>query len=1241
MELSRQLVDAEEQDAHAFFLAAVYFYLYESQLGIYASNAMPPDDSTNRLSKFDEGDLEKLLAAQRQRIAPLNLASLPLSRIPNNANEVLFQPLAVTDALCYRALHATNRETEAIRLLDTILEQTNDSAGLVDLMPLLVRQKEHAATLRCIDKWWDLIQKDPLSPEASETQRKNWNLKHQVNQALMYFPSVLGAIAPNHPFDELLARSLPLLKLPLLDASSTQRATPTRATSIRVTSIAESFAYGEEQVLLNDTLPMAVSTTTRSQVRCALALFVIADRQQKVDDLLSALEKAKEAQPPSVVTHLSTLRSFVLWSAKRKPEAVEQLFEQFENAKDADALLKLAQLALQFNGYELALEMLEQVQTDLPSLQLQREWFRLEASEQLGDVEQAKQSALFLMGMRLSSQDRLKLISTLDRLQLPEEANRLREQSLTKSKNDLASLTSLMESFAQAGKTETANQIAERILLHVPTRNPRGEIDSATRMAQNSATNLLSRNGGLAALRERLEKQYLANPSSTRIQQQLMNLSSAMGSRSGMVGNQTLLNPLREAIAKSPRNASLRLELCRLLDQFGQQKEVAEHLVWLLENRPDLLQSYSTYLQKIQDPQVRPILAKSIAKIDINRLPDPNQFLIHILRFASLYDPKDLESLIDRLVSTQSPAFADSLIQLVGNQLPPDTYYRLITKNLLPTSSQIKNNPWCGFKTDTSTNYFVAGNAGEASVVSRLARIQTKGLLSRLKEEMESLISKHPEWNAGPWLLALIDQQAGETQACEKRLTELLAQPSVFESWDTLDSAGRLVLAQQIGKYPKLQVNATQLLERVLPSSHAASLDSYLGHVRQLNEWYLNQNETEKVRTLMRRFLTSSSNTRSSFNVQAAYCQMFAEQLKGEVHQADKLLLSYYANPSQDPNSMMRSTNLGPNVPAAAPISFKQVFDELRTSTALAPILRLLQDPSLQVTAEKDLNLFFTKLPPNRSLKSAKINSDLWNLILSRLNSNENRVEIEKAIGMLVQKYPESIPIASLNALVTLQAASDQTKRNGALEHLIQCCERVNQPIHSRFRLNFDAYSEQTLDQCLWLVADACQQHPEHEAMAHSLAQHTIAIAERYANRFMKLFVMRHQAQWAMNKGDSEGALTTWRQMVDTLMPQKTIRHSLVMPEKESPEQVNVRVIGRLSAVDYSIVMEIAEDAIQGNQLALAEQILSDCLQGGIPQYTRSESGMITRPVVVQLSNGQLATVMQSYAAPCNPTTRT
>ena len=311
--------------------------------------------------------------------------------------------------------------------------------------------------------------------------------------------------------------------------------------------------------------------------------------------------------------------SLLAWQGQ-SPEAMSSMKQLFENATLQPSLqFDIVSYLLKDNQQELALDLLDRIETNDGQLRKEIEQRAVQLAGKLRRTERLQLAAERLFGMKLEPAEELQLAATLSGLGLHEHAEAIRQRLPQRAGNNLAVLQQAMQERIDAKKIDEACQIAEQIIRRTSPANTligsvqqstfgggqQARVITTTSTARTKALALLGQQGRLGPLIEQAEQQFDRSPQSLKLFGQLAELYGAESHQhdapaSGRTANEKdhslarragsgekiakLLVRLADSEAPDPQ---FRLTLARALVSAGKAQLAVPHFLFAIERLPN------------------------------------------------------------------------------------------------------------------------------------------------------------------------------------------------------------------------------------------------------------------------------------------------------------------------------------------------------------------------------------------------------------------------------------------------------------------------------------------------------------------------------------------------------------------------------------------------------------------------------------------------------------------------------
>ncbi|MFO0998996.1 MAG: DUF1583 domain-containing protein [Planctomycetaceae bacterium] len=797
-------------------------------------------------------------------------------------------------------LKLAQREAEVEAKLNELYTSAKTAEELSGVISVLLQQDKHAQIPEYFQRWVvaakeELAKPAPATPGRGSAAQRASALVQLTIPTLNQWIGRLGAEEENAQILVILDQFLDVAAIESRNrkaanaAAAAKSRRPQATTRTGTTEMNMSWYFGKESNRVQVELPSSHIDTTC--VRLLRQVYEVLKRNEIAGDLTAKLRERVNATAPDDAEFANTNLAVGLWWSEEKEEAIEILVELGESRKDdPNARFEIAALRFQQGDLDEALEIVDTIIARDQKLLQRRELMALSLAERLGDHDRARAAAERLFGLRLDAATQLSLVDSMRRLGLTTMADAVIARTERQSSNQPPALASLMMLYQSQGKTDRAKQLAHILLRK--TVSPMTTMSNATRNptryrtadddTRTQALTVLQQTGELKKLIAQLESQLERSSGSSRLLEQLIEFY-------GVAGQKEKVGPmLEQAVTARPDAFALRLQLVKLWQQSGRMSEACDHYLVLMKLKPDwVFEDFYQIRSLFQSAKRSSDLIAALKAMNLKNISQP----YYIVDFVGdlLNDEANSETnaetalvLADKVVDA-FPSYRSSLISRVHNPKlwQSDKFFAIGQKMALPTATELKSDPWSGFKL-----YSYSGGGEVSSHFHYLLRgLKDSPRLDELRKTIETTVAQNPGWYAGPSMIALIDAQQGKKDEARGRLEQLLAREEVKKAMPY--DAGWMI-AQELEKFEETRELALSLYEKAMASNSRQEEFEYSPGPKLITSYIANGRRDEAKSLLLR----SMQNARQSTSQPdyAAY-----QRAKNSVSAAGHFLQMKYA----------------------------------------------------------------------------------------------------------------------------------------------------------------------------------------------------------------------------------------------------------------------------------------------------------------------------------------------------------
>ncbi len=801
---------------------------------------------------------------------------------------------------------------------------------------------------------------------------------------------------------------------------------------------------------------------------------------------------------------------------------------------DVDLRLGLAEIQAKRGEPAEALELVDSVETLDQKTTQRREVMALRLAVLSGDVERARKASERLFGLRLDADTQVQLAAQMNQLGMHDLAEAVLARARRRAGGNTSALVALMLQYQQAGKTDTAFQIANQILRTSSTKQFSPYNNNQEDSARNEAILVFARSGKLKELIDRAENQLKAAPNSVQVMQSLADYYKA--------DNQP--EKVKETFAKlakmRPDDAKLRFQIATEMLQSGDAAGAVENFTASIKKEPSLyMYRYWEIQNAFQQAGKMEELAKIFDEIDLKVFGNNPWAIQQIV--STMTQEEKTRDLGMKLFRKMWKANPDSRANLMANldgdavwQLPE--IYDYVREAVIPAAGKTTLAPWASVDHIYSWN----GDGKVTGIVTRLLEGATKqNKFDLLAKEIDEGLKRFPEWSGGRAIKAIIQVRQGKVEEAKAALEDLLAKEK------DMPSAARMIVGQELDGVKPLADLELKLYEGAVANDDSG-IEYQWGPAKRLVTLYHQAGKDAEARELVLKYARKPSdrNYGPGNQAYAGYQRMtnaiaFAQQMMELGYPADAV--RFYEEILGDTEAIEGTKQVYGGQDHMIQQARQQLDQALKGVTAknLGQTLLALTPPPATpdpkakekpTTPPVDLVLIVN---PRELDKSA-----VTSLFSEALNSaaKAKNLEIINQVKAALEKRSEADPkdltTAIGSALVAIAEGNSDAidKTSARLVELVE--ESPLDPIPADARPNARQRADAARQLGLWLVARECLKHDYSRKAGSILEARAIEAARRQADARWTLAMLREGGQAAIDRGDRVAAEGLWRQML-------------------------------------------------------------------------------------------------------------
>ena len=903
----------------------------------------------------------------------------------------------------------------------------------------------------------------------------------------------------------------------------------------------------------------------------------------KRDDLLSDLSAHLKAEadrlPESEKVYAILASGYVAWWNDDKDEAIRLLTRAVEAAGgDVDLRLGLAEIQAKRGEAAEALEMVDAVEPLDQKTMQRRETMALRLAVLAGDVGRARKASERLFGLRLDADTQVQLAAQMNQLGMHDLAEAVLARARRRAGGNTSALVGLMLQYQQAGKTDTAFQVANQILRSNSARQSSPYNNNQDDSARREAIQVFARSGKLKELIDRAEAQLKAAPNSVQALQSLAEFYKADGQTEKVKATFDKLAKLR------PDDAKLRYQIATDMLQSGDSAGAVENFAAAIKKEPSLyVNRYWEIQNAFQQAGKMEELGKVFDEVDLKVFGNNPYGVLQII--STLTQDEKTRDLGMRLFRKMWKAHPDSRPNLMANldgeaiwQLPE--IYDNLREAVIPAAGKTRLDPWASVDHIYSWN----GDGKVTGIVSRLMEAAAKqNKLDGLAAEIDEGLKRFPEWAGGRALKAVILVRKGKVDEAKAAFEDIL------KGEKEIPSNARMIVGQELDGIKPLKDIELKFYEGAVDEDDENGMDYQWGPAKRLVTLYHQAGKDVEAREMVLKYArTPSRNNYGPGNqAYAGYQRMqnatafgqqmlelgypadavrFLDEILGDTEAVEGTKQVYGG---QEDNWMVKQARQ--NLDQA--LKGLTAANLARTLQALAPLPKPVDPKAKEPQSLPPVDLVLIVSP--RELDKAAVTSLFSEALRSAAKAKDTKTiaEFKATLDKRAEADPKDLTTAIASALVAIAEGDSEAiaRTSSKLVELVESAPLDAIPADAR--PNARQRAEATRQLGLWLVAREClKQEPSRKAGA-VLEARSLEAARRQPDNRWSLAMLREAGQAAFDRGDRAGAEALWRQMLRQVLAPPTSPKAKKAPAQATKPKVTAlpsESLGGLAARSFS-----------------------------------------------------------------------
>ncbi len=1114
-------------------------------------------------------------------------------------------------------LNRAGRADEADKLEREVLIAAEDAEAIEGAIALVARKGD-------VDGFLALHEKsERLRAKAANATSTGPSVGHPDTFAMLMNQRALLAKAPGD-VDRLLDRYLAETRSP--------EAVARRAKAVASSGSVQSsyrIRVGGRRRRVNIDYPQPNVYHDEGAILVLHTAYELSKKDDRLAGLSASLKGDLDRLPEGEKIYPLLAMSYLAWWDDDKDEAVRLLTQAVGRAKgDVDLRLGLAEILARRGEAAEALELVESVDSLDQKTMQRREVMALRLAVLSGDVERARKAAERLFGLRLDADTQVQLAAQMNQLGMHELAEAVLARARRRAGGNTSALVALMLQYQQAGKTETAFQVAHQILRMSANRQPSPSYNGIIQnedSARNEAILVFARSGKLKDLIDRAEGQLAVSPHSSQVLQTLAEYYKADGQEDKVKETFNRLARLR------PDDGKLRFQVAGRMLAAGDAAGAVENYKFVIDKDPSLfVNSFDEIQAAFWQAEKLEELGKILEELDLKPFGNNSWQVVQVVS-SLIQDEKSREPGLN-LFRKVWKEFPDARSDLMANvdddtlkQLPE--MYNFLKEVAIPPVGK-DSDTWDPVEQLYSWN----GDGKVDSMVSRLLEAaKREGQLDALGVEVDRALERSRDWIGGRALRAVILARQGKVDEARAELETLL------EKHETMPGTVRIIVGQELDGIKPLKDLELKLYRGAVERDEDNMNSTFQhGPAGRLVTLLHQDGKDAEARELVLKYSKRPSDRNFGNNPASAGYQRvqdglaFGRQMLELGYPADAVRFfeeilgdaealagarQVYGGTDQMTQQILQSL-----AQALQGLNPKNLAQTLRT---LAPppepnAPKVVGKPAL---APVDLVMIVSP----RELDKATLTSLFTEALASAKKAGRREVfdELKSVLARRSEVDPADLSTAIASALeANAEGDSDAITRTlGRLVALVKASPL--DPIPAGVRPNARQRLDAAKQLGLWLVARECRKNERNRAGAEILEARALDAAARQADDHWSLAMLRESGQAALDRGDRATAEAHWRRM---------LRQALATPgvpgSKKPETQAGGPAVSTLERFEKAAqVARLASDhAMHG----LSAEVVRESLgagppvvpiamdsrnQSGIPAVSRQQEGGPTQRV--------------------------
>lgn len=1220
-EISKKMAKSGSREEKLFFLSQISTRDISSQRA-----AVSNGQNTPQRSPLNEGDLQFLLDVYQELLETEEDAdrSLPIGGqivyATNGQAYILvggsYQPLQSGSIGGYHTrivideLRLAGRTEQAEQMFEAELAKAESAQELAGVMATLLQDSELDRVAEFYEKWLqqatEELEKGPDSSTAQSSRGRSSTI-NVTSSALNTTMQWMGKLAPDEEYDRILKLGDSMLDLAnkemQVNAEAIRRNSRRATNQAMARSNYSQVYFGDQQDYQQIQFIVPPTMLSDSAGSLLFQLFYIYKKGELTDQLVDHFrERLSSADDDSRPAERALLASLLWWNSS-EDEALEMLTELAQENTDSSFKLALAQLQLQRNQLDLALEIVDSVPVSDQTILRQRELVALGVAERLGDTERARQAAERLFGMRLDAQTQLQLVDPMRRLGLTDLANAVLARAERSSSNEPSAMATLMTMYRGQGKTEDAKKLAYSLLrkttspitaLGAANQNTRyRQTSTPDSAARTQALRLLQQTGDLNTMVDQLKEQIERYPEVIRSYELLVEYYEVLGKRA------EALELMQQIVQLRPKAFTLRMKLADSYRTQRKYSEACDQYLVILRDRPVMIvNDFYQYDQVFRQAKRSGDLSKVLMEIDWRQFRQSYQIVNFVSQLTSSGESSDaIIALVERALE-QAPEYRTNLLRNLTrpNMLQNARVMELIVKYIVPEKSQIQANPWAGISEIYSYSGDGTVNTYFDNVISGLKNGEK---IATIEAAIQKELDDSPQWLGGKLMLAVVGMKGDEARKADAKenLLSLCSDEKMIETmpYETCWILGQTLLVN----FPDQRELGIQLYEKTLKkdSSRGMRQIQYSPVAKLVSAYEQDGRKDEARKMLLEKMATS---TFDNYDPQYAA----SEQVEQTVWCAEQMFklgfpattIKLYQNVLADSSNLKLASNWRSSNENYYSDRIKKGMDSalarIDQENAADAIEDLFAIDDRQKKSGNAFELLLT-FPEASRLGSDQIQSPMVEVVRKLADSEDAAVAVKNKLTEIQEQRPDDLSVMLLLSMVQLQM--DPESADVALNKLVGWIQDHPLEEIKQGRRPNSRQRDEAADQLpCWIVARETIGTPNWESFGNVLADRALEAANHQLDKKQSHALL---FEWAINASEKKSG------NVEQLWGE-VLRIASERPNGRSTENAEGKTSRRLAPLtksQFDLVINVAERTATLGLVKISQAAVQEALAGGLP----------------------------------------